>query len=166
LTTGRYRKVFAGSVSGRERRSDVSHVYSPCSEPQHCALLRMRTRRADWRLVSGVQKVESRVDRARVRPILGRPAAEPGRLHPESVVRALARAACFAARVGFCAVSFGNFDFSRDFAGCSSPVLSVPKPWFPQGFSHIGPVPLAFLPIHACPCLQVLRRLVRCLAPW
>jgi hypothetical protein len=48
----------------------------------------------------------------------------------------------------------------------SVPVLSAQKPWFSQGFSHIGPIALAFLPIHACPCLQVLRRLVRCLAPW
>jgi hypothetical protein len=44
----------------------------------------------------------------------------------------------------------------------SSPLV---KPWFPQGFWHFGEVPLAFLPIHACPCLQVLRRLVRCLGP-
>jgi hypothetical protein len=71
-----------------------------------------------------------------------------------------------AARVGFCAVSFENFDFPRDFAGCSVPVLSAQKPWFSQGFSHFWPIALAFLPIHACPCLQVLRRLVRCLAPW
>ena len=48
----------------------------------------------------------------------------------------------------------------------SVPVLSAQKPWFPQGFWHFGEVPLAFLPIHACPCLQVLRRLVRCLGPW
>jgi hypothetical protein len=48
----------------------------------------------------------------------------------------------------------------------SVPVLSAQKPWFSQGFSHFGEVPLAFLPVHACPCLQVLRRLVRCLAPW
>jgi|LakMenEpi03Aug12_release.lakeMendotaPanAssembly.Ray.scaffolds.fasta_scaffold114587_2 hypothetical protein len=48
----------------------------------------------------------------------------------------------------------------------SNPVLSAQKPWFPQGFSHFWPIALAFLPIHACPCLQVLRRLVRCLAPW
>ena len=54
----------------------------------------------------------------------------------------------------------------RDFPGCSVPVLSAQKPWFCQGFSHIGPIALAFLPIHACPCLQVLRRLVRCLGPW
>ena len=54
----------------------------------------------------------------------------------------------------------------REFAGCSVPVLSAQKPWFSQGFSHIGPIALAFLPIHACPCLQVLRRLVRCLGPW
>jgi hypothetical protein len=48
----------------------------------------------------------------------------------------------------------------------SVPVLSAQKPWFSQGFSHFWPIALAFLPIHACPCLQVLRRLVRCLAPW
>ncbi|MFM2220237.1 MAG: hypothetical protein RL240_4555, partial [Planctomycetota bacterium] len=42
----------------------------------------------------------------------------------------------------------------------SVPVLSAQKPWFSQGFSHIRPIALAFLPIHACPCLQVLRRLV------
>jgi hypothetical protein len=48
----------------------------------------------------------------------------------------------------------------------SVPVLSAQKPWFSQGFSHIRPIALAFLPIHACPCLQVLRRLVRCLGPW
>jgi len=54
----------------------------------------------------------------------------------------------------------------RDFASCSVPVLSAQKPWFSQGFSHIRPIALAFLPIHACPCLQVLRRLVRCLGPW
>jgi hypothetical protein len=38
----------------------------------------------------------------------------------------------------------------------SVPVLSAKKPWFSEGFSHIGPIALAFLPIHACPCLQVL----------
>jgi hypothetical protein len=48
----------------------------------------------------------------------------------------------------------------------SVPVLSAQKPWFSQGFSHTWPIALAFLPIHACPCLQVLRRLVRCLTPW
>ncbi|MFN9988239.1 MAG: hypothetical protein ACK52S_22015, partial [Pirellula sp.] len=35
------------------------------------------------------------------------------------------RTRCFAARVGFCAASFLNFDFPRDFAGCSVPVLSA-----------------------------------------
>jgi hypothetical protein len=34
------------------------------------------------------------------------------------------------------------------------------------GFFAFRPIALAFLPIHACPCLQVLRRLVRCLGPW
>jgi hypothetical protein len=38
----------------------------------------------------------------------------------------------------------------------SVPVLSAVKPWFSQGFSHFLPTALAFLPIHACPCLQVL----------
>ena len=27
---------------------------------------------------------------------------------------------------------------------------------FSQGFSHFSPIALAFLPIHECPCLQVL----------
>jgi len=54
----------------------------------------------------------------------------------------------------------------REFVGCSNPVLSAAKPWFSQGFLHFWPIALAFLPIHACPCLQVLRRLVRCLGPW
>jgi hypothetical protein len=54
----------------------------------------------------------------------------------------------------------------RDFAGCSVPVLSAKKTWFPQGFSHFWPIALAFLPIYACPCLHLLRRRVRCLAPW
>ena len=39
---------------------------------------------------------------------------------------------------------------------CSVPVLSAQKPRFPTGFSHFWPIALAFLPIHACPCLQVL----------
>ena len=46
--------------------------------------------------------------------------------------------------------------FPRDFPGCSVPVLSANKPWFSQGFSHIGPIALTLLPIHGCPCLQVL----------
>ena len=54
----------------------------------------------------------------------------------------------------------------RGFAGCSVPVLSAAKPWFSQGFSHFWPIALAFLHVHARACLQVLRRLVRCLAPW
>ena len=66
------------------------------------------------------------------------------------------RTTCFAARVGFCAASFLNFDFPREFASCSNPVLSAQKPWFPQGFSHIGPIALAFLHDHARACLQVL----------
>jgi len=48
----------------------------------------------------------------------------------------------------------------------SVPVLSAAKPWFPQGFSHIWPIALAFLHVHARACLHMLRRLVRCLAPW
>ena len=48
----------------------------------------------------------------------------------------------------------------------SVPVLSAAKPWFSQGFSHFWPIALAFLHVHARACLQVLRRLVRCLAPW
>jgi hypothetical protein len=32
------------------------------------------------------------------------------------------------------------------------------EPWLSQGSSHFLPIALAFLPIHACPCLQVLRR--------
>ena len=48
----------------------------------------------------------------------------------------------------------------------SVPVLSAAKPWFPQGFSHIWPIALAFLHVHACACLHMLRRLVRCLGPW
>ena len=54
----------------------------------------------------------------------------------------------------------------KDFAGCSVPVLSAAKPWFSQGFSHIWPIALAFLHVHARACLHMLRRLVRCLAPW
>jgi len=37
---------------------------------------------------------------------------------------------------------------------------------FPTVFLHIGPIALAFLLIHECPCLQVLRGLVRCRVPW
>ena len=54
----------------------------------------------------------------------------------------------------------------RDFASCSVPVLSAQKPWFSQGFSHIGPVPLADCSAHARACLHMLRRLVRCLGRW
>jgi hypothetical protein len=61
---------------------------------------------------------------------------------------------------------FELFKNTRKTPKSSVPVLSAQKPWFPQGFWHFGEVPLAFLPIHACPCLQVLRRLVRCLGPW
>ena len=45
-------------------------------------------------------------------------------------------------------------------------VLSAAKPWFSQGFSHFWPIALAFLYVHARACLQVLRRLVRCLGTW
>ena len=48
----------------------------------------------------------------------------------------------------------------------SSPVLYAAKPWFSQRFSHIWPIALAFLHVHARACLHMLRRLVRCLAPW
>ena len=34
----------------------------------------------------------------------------------------------------------------------SVPVLSAQKPWFSQGFSHIGPIALA---IHAYPCMSM-----------
>ena len=81
-------------------------------------------------------------------------------------------------RPGFRAPTDHLTTFSNPFSGVSRtllnhrenmknsvPVLSAQKPWFSQGFSHIGPIALAFLPIHACPCLQVLRRLVRCLGP-
>ena len=40
-----------------------------------------------------------------------------------------------------------------------------PLSWL-LGFSHFWPIALAFLHVHARACLQVLRRLVRCLAPW
>jgi hypothetical protein len=45
-------------------------------------------------------------------------------------------------------------------------VRFLSSPFKNPGFSHFLPIALAFLPIHACPCLQVLRRLVRCLGPW
>jgi len=48
----------------------------------------------------------------------------------------------------------------------SVPVLSAAKPWFSQRFSHIWPIALAFLHVHARACLHMLRRLVRCLGPW
>jgi len=51
-------------------------------------------------------------------------------------------------------------------AKSSVPVLSAAKPWFSQRFSHIWPIALAFLHVHARACLQVLRRLVRCLGTW
>jgi hypothetical protein len=71
---------------GSTSRRQGSDSWSRSSIP------RTETRQAAWRLESRVQKLESRVDRARVRPILGRPTAEPGRLHSESVARALPRA--------------------------------------------------------------------------
>lgn len=45
-------------------------------------------------------------------------------------------------------------------------VLSAANHYFPQGFSYISSIALAFLYIHARACLQMLRRLVRFLAPW
>jgi hypothetical protein len=63
------------------------------------------------------------------------------------------RTRCFAARVGFCAASFLNFDLSRDFAACSVPVLSAAKPWFSQGFSHFWPIALEFCSAHATRCM-------------
>jgi hypothetical protein len=35
----------------------------------------------------------------------------------------------------------------------SVPVLSVPKPWFPQGFSHFWPIALEFCSAHATRCM-------------
>jgi len=67
---------------------------------------------------------------------------------------------------GFCTAVGGLSRFPNRITAGSNPVLSAQKPWFFQGFSHFWPIALAFLPIHACPCLQVLRRLVRCLGPW
>jgi hypothetical protein len=62
-----------------------------------------------------------------------------------------------------------SFELSRNIgktSKSSSPVLSAAKPWFSQGFSHFWPIALAFLHVHARACLHMLRRLVRCLAPW
>jgi len=78
------------------------------------------------------------------------PNAVTGILDP-SLVRSLC-AVCFAARVGFCAASFRNLDFPRDFASCSVPVLSAQNDWFSTGFSHIGPIALAFC---AYPCMSM-----------
>jgi len=46
--------------------------------------------------------------------------------------------------------------------------LSSPlkNPGFPKVFRVFGQLLWPSVPIHACPCLQVLRRLVRCLGPW
>jgi len=60
------------------------------------------------------------------------------------------------ARVVFRVARWYEVRVSQGFVGCSVPVLSAQKPWFSQGFLHIRPIALAFLPIHACPCLQVL----------
>ena len=76
------------------KRRDRVVVLLHCSEPQHCALLRSRTLTATRRLVSGVQKVESRGDRFPNGPILGRASSDPGLCNPCSVARALSRAAC------------------------------------------------------------------------
>jgi len=49
------------------------------------------------------------------------------------------RTTYFAARVGFCAASFLNFDFPRDFPGCSNPVLSAQTPKvFPGCFAFLA----------------------------
>jgi hypothetical protein len=56
------------------------------------------------------------------------------------------RASYFASRVG------AKCDFPGEFVGCSVPVLSAQKPWFPQGFSHIGIIALAFC---AHPCMSM-----------
>jgi hypothetical protein len=60
------------------------------------------------------------------------------------------RASYFASRVG------AKCDFPGEFVGCSIPVLSAQKPWFSQVFSHFGQLLWLSVPIHACPCLQVL----------
>jgi hypothetical protein len=86
---------------------------------------------------------------------------EPQRAHATGSARSVLQRAS-----DFASPHFGTPVFPREFVGCSVPVLSAQKPWFSQGLPHIGPIALAFLPIHACPCLQVLRRLVRCLGPW
>jgi hypothetical protein len=38
----------------------------------------------------------------------------------------------------------------------SNPVLSAQKSWFSEVFSHFGQLLWLSVPIHACPCLQVL----------
>ena len=48
------------------------------------------------------------------------------------------------------------FELSRNIGKASKssvPVLSAQKPWFSQGFSHIGPVPLAVCSAHATRCM-------------
>jgi hypothetical protein len=52
--------------------------------------------------------------------------------------------------------AFELFKIIGKISKSSVPVLSAQKAWLSQGFSHFGEVPLAFLLIHACPCLQVL----------
>ena len=52
----------------------------------------------------------------------------------------------------------------RDFPGCSNPVLSAQKPWFSQGFSHIGEVPLTVCSAHAGSVHGGMRRCISCRA--
>ena len=48
---------------------------------------------------------------------------------------------------------FGTPTFLRELVGCSVPVLSVPKPWFPQDFSRSWPIALEFCSAHATRCM-------------
>ena len=86
---------------------------------------------------------------------------EPQRAHATGSARSVLQRAS-----DFASPHFGTPVFPREFVGCSVPVLSAAKPWFSQGFSHFWPIALAFLHVHARACLQVLRRLVRCLGTW
>ncbi len=84
-------------VDWNSKQHCVNSAFPPCSEPQHCALLRSRIRRVATRLESRTEEVASSVDRAQNVPILGHPRAEHGHLNPASVARALlvlVRAAC------------------------------------------------------------------------
>jgi hypothetical protein len=115
---------------------------------------------AAMRLVSGVQKMESRGDRVPNGPILGRLYAEPGRLHPESVARALARALPVSRRAS---------DFAPPrletsiFPGISRVVrvLSSPlkNPGFPRVFRILDQslwLSCLSMHVHACRCCVVL----------